>query len=1036
MKKKRSALFTSILALLLCVSMLVGTTFAWFTDSVSTGINQIAAGTLDVELYHSNAVATDEQVDSNTKLFMDLKGEPILWEPGVVSYENLRVSNAGDLALAYQLSINTANENFVLDPANNAQYGLSQILKVGVVEGGITATDRAGVVAAVGANWIGLNDFLRSGSLLPEGAGTSEQTWGVVIYWEPGENDNLWNLNNGKQLSSGDVLSIDLGVSLIATQEQHESDSFGNDYDSSAKADFFPNFVGGSASATVTPNGQNQTADQVTMSAGAVAATVPAGVQLADGTTELLLSVSSMDASGANITLEQGEDMRSLDVHIEGVAPTNTVPMTITIAEAAPTGLNMGNYKLYHVENGTANEMTYVASGADFTAHNQFKYDPATGDITLYMATFSEVTVIANQLNPWNGDLDYSWYNTTDTSFEIANADQLAGFGAIVGGMASGIEQDSFSGKTVKLIADINLGDDEENNVEGKIFYPIGYYYTDDKNADGTTGDYYSTVYSFEGTFDGTGHTISNFYQNTWEMKGDYDGNYYKDGMGLFGYVNGGTVKNLTVDNFSSDGEFTPTGVIAAYAAGDATFENIAITNCNPRVYNTGNGGIIGIAGSTSAADDDHIALKNITVDNSNKISALWGSWDVACGGLVGMYRGNVNGNGEATKDTISFTNCHVAAQIDVYNDVCANYQYYAYRYAGMIIGSIRHNTKNADGKTIPNMTGISASGCTVNYGDWNDYYYCELVDNSIASYTHDYQFSRLEKVDTLPETAEGTKHYYVKNEDGSITCRHFIDGNLHNHCYTDTNGKAYYYYIGYWCAQGNQGVESSSGGCVTPDTLVTLADGTQKRIDEVTYADELLAWNFYAGVHEVIPAALLINHGADTCNILKLQFSDGTSIKTIVNHGFFDMTLNEFVFIDEGNVKQYVGHEFVRQDGNGYSTVKLVGYSIRQEYTEIYSILTAVHYNCFLEGMLTLTPPDVNGNFFIPFELGDNLKYDEETMQADIEKYGLYIYEEFAHLMTEEQFEALNIAQIKVAVGKNIITHEELIMLISKYLG
>ena len=58
----------------------------------------------------------------------------------------------------------------------------------------------------------------------------------------------------------------------------------------------------------------------------------------------------------------------------------------------------------------------------------------------------------------------------------------------------------------------------------------------------------------------------------------------------------GGKVKNLTVDNFSSDGEIATTGVIAAYADG-ATFENIAIFNCNPRVYNIGNGGIVGCVG-------------------------------------------------------------------------------------------------------------------------------------------------------------------------------------------------------------------------------------------------------------------------------------------------------------------------------------------------------------------------------------------------------------------------------------------------------
>lgn len=154
---------------------------------------------------------------------------------------------------------------------------------------------------------------------------------------------------------------------------------------------------------------------------------------------------------------------------------------------------------------------------------------------------------------------------------------------------------------------------------ETPIFYPIGYYnsigsYEKQPDVSVTSG-----VSSFEGIFDGQGHTIKNFYQNTWEMFGDYnngyDGtpNHYKDAMGLFGYVYNGTVKNLNVANFSSDGEFTPTGVIAAYAC-NATFENIAITNCNPRVYNTGNGGIVGIGGNDSDTEDMKLTFSNITI--------------------------------------------------------------------------------------------------------------------------------------------------------------------------------------------------------------------------------------------------------------------------------------------------------------------------------------------------------------------------------------------------------------------------------------
>ncbi len=565
-------------------------------------------------------------------------------------------------------------------------------------------------------------------------------------------------------------------------------------------------------SATVEPDADGKVpAGGVSLDSTLANATVPEGVQMEDGATELTLTVNGKDESEADLDLSENEVSTSLDVHMAGVASDNAIPMEIKLVAAAAKGLNSGNIKLYHVENGETVEMVCIGNDEEFTEHNQFKYDPATGDVTLYVAGFSEFAIVSDTVNPWAGTIATGFSGGTGTESDpyiIANADQLAYFSAAVGGMTSeNAEKNSFDGKFIKLIADINLGD--KNDASTNLFYPIGYYndaksYT--KPTDGTkTG---ASVTSFCGTFDGNGHTIANFYQNTWQMWGDYDGNYYKAAMGLFGYVHGGTVKNLTVDNFSSDGEFTPTGVIAAYADGDSVFENIAITNCNPRVYNTGNGGIIGIAGDTRGTDDDHMTLTNITVDNSNKISALWGSWDVACGGLVGMYRGNVDGSGNATGDTIKFTNCHVSAQIDVNNDVCANYQYYAYRYAGMIIGSVRHNTTNDEGRTIPNMIGITAYGCTVNFGTWNDYYYCELVANSLASYTHDHQMSRLvevQSVDVQNKTVtdlhgnttaiptSGRQNYVVVNYSeghgtANATCYHFVNGVQHFHDVADAD--------------------------------------------------------------------------------------------------------------------------------------------------------------------------------------------------------------------------------------------------------
>jgi hypothetical protein len=68
-----------------------------------------------------------------------------------------------------------------------------------------------------------------------------------------------------------------------------------------------------------------------------------------------------------------------------------------------------------------------------------------------------------------------------------------------------------------------------------------------------------------------------------------------------------------------------------------------------------------------------------------------------------------------------------------------------------MVIGSIRgKNITDENGYTVPDVTGITANNSTVHFGDWNDYYYCELVANSLASYTHDYQFSRLTNVDSV----------------------------------------------------------------------------------------------------------------------------------------------------------------------------------------------------------------------------------------------------------------------------------------------
>lgn len=555
-------------------------------------------------------------------------------------------------------------------------------------------------------------------------------------------------------------------------------------------------------SAPVEPDESNRVPEGgVNLDSSLANAIVPGGVKLEDGSNEVALTINGIEDSEANVELLESEVSSSFDVHVSGVALDNIVPMEVKLTAAAVKGLNSTSIKLYHVENGETIEMTLIPNDAEFTAHNQFKYDPATGDVTLYIASFSEFAIVANTDNAWTGGVDHSWYKADATELVIANAEQLWSLSQIVGGM-NGQTPDSFAGKTIKLIADINLGDKESENNPDIIFYPIGYY-----NSEGTYERTNTAITSglrnFEGTFDGNGHTIANFYQNTWEMKGDHnwyspEEQYYRDGMGLFGRVYGGTVKNLTVENFSSDGEITTTGVIAAYADG-ATFQNISIFNCNPRVYNIGNGGIVGCVGWYAKEAGLKTYFTNITVDNTNKISALWGSYDVACGGILGQYypTSGQSSYNYPVNAGIEFTNCHVSAVMDVYNDVCANYQYYAYRYTGMLIGSVREN-ETIDGRVYPKMDGIVANGCTVHFGDWNDYYYCELVANTTASYTHDHQMSRLTQVAAVNGTtitplkgepftvpAEGRYNYVVvtgEHASENATCYHFVDGAVWNH--------------------------------------------------------------------------------------------------------------------------------------------------------------------------------------------------------------------------------------------------------------
>ena len=104
-KTTNRALLSSVTAMIICVAMLIGTTFAWFTDSASTAVNKIQAGTLDVQLLDADG----NSLEGQTLAWQKASGhasETVLWEPGCTyKLQPITIKNAGNLALKYKVII-------------------------------------------------------------------------------------------------------------------------------------------------------------------------------------------------------------------------------------------------------------------------------------------------------------------------------------------------------------------------------------------------------------------------------------------------------------------------------------------------------------------------------------------------------------------------------------------------------------------------------------------------------------------------------------------------------------------------------------------------------------------------------------------------------------------------------------------------------------------------------------------------------------------------------------------------------------------
>lgn len=237
-KSIKRALLLSGLALLVCVSMLIGSTFAWFTDSVTSTNNIIQSGTLDIVLeYKSNWSDKWTPVDSNTKIFK----EGALYEPGYTEVVYLRVSNAGSLALKYLLSFNIATDEKSTN-VYGEEFRLSEYLKVGTYvqdeySSGFNYAnilmptmfgDRESALSNVTLNTVkDAASIIRKNAPILPGDDTAQVV--AIVLTMPETVGNEANTMPGVEAPY-----IELGVNLLATQYTYEEDSFDNQYDADA----------------------------------------------------------------------------------------------------------------------------------------------------------------------------------------------------------------------------------------------------------------------------------------------------------------------------------------------------------------------------------------------------------------------------------------------------------------------------------------------------------------------------------------------------------------------------------------------------------------------------------------------------------------------------------------------------------------------------------------------------------------------------------------------------------------------------------
>ena len=570
-KSTKRALLGSVMAMVLCMAMLVGATFAWFTDTASTGVNKIQAGNLDVALEMKDAAGQWVSAEGKTLDFVKAAaGEQVLWEPGCTyTLPELRVVNNGNLALKYKVIITGINGSAKLNKA---------------------------IEWTIGDVAMGAEQHLAAGE------------------------SNAFTIKGHMKESAGNEYmneSIDgIAITVVATQDTVESDSFDKDYDAGAE---YPVV----AVANVNTKGDTVLKDKE--EDHTIQVTVPAGA-LDEGVQSLKLEVVK-SATPAGVQVASTESSQSYEVTMKdqsgNAVSTNGTLMTVEMN----VGKNRTALKLYH----DGEKMT-KDSGTLTDAADHYVYDAGTGYVTMKVSHFSPFTAVFAR-DYWTDHAADGYATPVDTANKVvtvSSAEELALF-------AKEVTDDgkNYSGYTLNLANDVDLGE--------YLWKPINGY----KRLSGIV-------------VNGNGHTIRNM-----KVRGCTNSSLY--GAGFIGDINGAvTVKDIAFDgadvffvNYAKP-QFAGNvgGVVLGYTYGTTLFENVTVTNSSIWGY-----GKIGILLGMGADPGVKVTFKDC-VSKNNTIHA---AYDM--GGLAGMIQ---RGNGV---DNASVENCTVENITVDYYEECVDVQ-------------------------------------------------------------------------------------------------------------------------------------------------------------------------------------------------------------------------------------------------------------------------------------------------------------------------------------------------------------------------